>query len=88
MAERLYTQVDLLALFGDIERAVRNHGKFKTLQEPEFKMTRLGCTFVVKVKLVGSRKRRPDVISGSGDSPWAAAEVLIKGLDHWAIACR
>lgn len=88
MAERLYTQVDLLSLFGDIERAIRDHGKFKILQDPTFTMTRLGCKFVVKVKLVGSRTRRPDEIHGSGESPWEAAEDLIKGLNHWALACR
>jgi len=87
MPEALYTQVDLLELFRDIERAIQKNGKFKVLQDPEFKMTRLGCSFVVKVKLVGSKKRLSE-ISGSGESPWEAAEDLIKGLDHWAIACR
>ena len=88
MAEKLYTQCDLIDLMAQIEREVHKHGKF--VAEPDstdFRMSRLGCTFAIRVKLKSSRKK-PGEIHGSGDNPWAAAENLISGLDHWAGAWK
>jgi hypothetical protein len=83
--ERLFTQVDLLALFSDIERAIEKQGKFQKVFAPDFKMSRDGCSFTIKVKLKGSRKR-PSEITGHGESPWEAATKLISDLDHWVEA--
>jgi hypothetical protein len=83
--ERLYTQVDLYDLFNKIESALERHGKFQRKDTPDFRMNRLGCTFAIRVRLKTSR-RKPSEIHGSGPDPWAAAENLMTGLDHWAKA--
>jgi len=46
---------------------------------------RSGCSCHIKVRLEGSRKK-PQVIWGSGDTPWEATKALADSLDTWADA--
>lgn len=53
---------------------------------PHLRISRDGATMHAWVKVRGSRKIRPDDITGHGDTPDEAADKLIASLDHWAAA--
>jgi hypothetical protein len=69
------------------EEAVDSHPRLGRDPSWEAKMVvdRSGCSCHIKVRLEGSRKK-PQVIWGSGDTPWEATKALADSLDTWADA--
>ena len=79
------SQGDFEELLRRIETAVDAHPLLKRdpLSDPVFRISRLGATAEVRVKLIGSRKK-PTGITGTGDTAEEATNHLIDGLDLWA----